>query len=163
VGSTVYSPEMTLTHTQWTLLTAEHTVRRPNTALSMRVTTSADDQTFLVDDVSIVQLVSAAVTPERFAAAATAAGLEYARPTVYPNPARSRATLALSLAKPGSLKVAIYDVAGRLVRTLADETHAPAGTHRFALEHTPTGRAGIYFYRADVEGVRYRGRFVILE
>jgi hypothetical protein len=165
VGSTVYSPESTLTNTRWKLLIAEHTVRQPNTALSMRVTTSSDDQTFLVDDVSIALVAPSATLAERSSVADATPALEFARPTVYPNPARGGATLALSLARPGALRAELYDVAGRLLHVLVDEAQAAAGTHRFAIERgraTKIG-AGIYFYRAEVEGVQHRGRFVILE
>lgn len=163
VGSTVYSPESTLTQARWVPLTAVHTVQRANTALSMRVTTSSDDQTFLVDDVSI-ELLGALVAQEA-AAAPRAAEVEFARPTVYPNPGRGVPTLGLSLATPGALRVELYDVAGRVVRVLANDAQAAAGTHRFALERGRQGAlgAGIYFYRAEVAGQVHRGRFVILE
>jgi hypothetical protein len=62
------------------------------------------------------------------------------------------------------LRAEIYDVAGRLIQVLADEAQAAAGTHRFDLERrVANAGAGIYFYRAEVEGVHYRGRFVILK
>jgi hypothetical protein len=163
IGSTMYSPESTLTTTRWKLLTAFLTTQRSNSALRMRVTTTSDDQTFLIDDVSI-EVVGSTALAQQDIESDVAPVLEFARPTVYPNPARGGATLALSLSNPGALKAEVYDVAGRLIRVLADEARATAGTHRFALERRATKLgAGIYFYRAEFEGVLHRGRFVILE
>jgi hypothetical protein len=47
---------------------------------------------------------------------------------VRPNPFNPRTTVAFDLARAGSARVAIYDTAGRLVRTLVDEARA-AGRH----------------------------------
>ncbi len=46
--------------------------------------------------------------------------------TAAPNPFRSSVTVRLDLAEPGATRLGIYDVAGRLVRTLADGA-LPAG------------------------------------
>jgi hypothetical protein len=43
-----------------------------------------------------------------------------------PNPFRSSTMINYSLARPGTVRIAIHDVSGRLVRTLANES-APAG------------------------------------
>lgn len=52
-GSTVYSQEVPLSQ-DWKELTATHTVRENGSSLSMRVTDATGNQTFLVDDVSVV-------------------------------------------------------------------------------------------------------------
>jgi len=123
-------------------------------------------EVFLVDNI-LVERLSAAAAPLGAALVAVepAMALEYARPIVGPNPARDDATLALSMAAPGSLRVELYDVAGRIVRVLADEAHATAGTHRFAVRRTTGAKlgAGLYFYRAQLAGTEHRGRFVILK
>jgi len=46
----------------------------------------------------------------------------------YPNPFNPKTTLPFSLAAPAQVRLAIYDVAGRLQRTLVD-AHLPAGEH----------------------------------
>jgi flagellar hook assembly protein FlgD len=46
----------------------------------------------------------------------------------YPNPFNPKTTLPFSLAAPGHVRLAIFDVAGRLQRTLVD-AQLPAGEH----------------------------------
>ena len=91
--------------------------------------------------------------------------LEYARPVVYPNPARGVATLGLSLATAGPLRVELYDVTGRLERVLADEAEATQGTHRFLVSRERGAKlpAGTYFYRAEIAGAVHQGRVIVLE
>jgi hypothetical protein len=50
----------------------------------------------------------------------------------YPNPARTRATVAFELGKAEDVSLAVYDVAGRKVRNLADG-RIEAGPHEFEL------------------------------
>jgi len=68
----------------------------------------------------------------------------------YPNPFNPSTTIRYDLAEPVSVQLSIYDAAGRLVRTLVDETR-PAGFHEAVWDgRTSTGlnaASGIYFYR----------------
>jgi len=120
---------------------------------------------FYVDDVSIRVLDA----PLR-ARAVGAVGDTTARLTtsaaLFPNPMRDHGTLALAIARSGPLRLAIYDLRGRRVRTVCDRADAAAGRYQFELGRdgvraerlTP----GMYFYRFEsAEGVRL-GRFVIL-
>jgi hypothetical protein len=74
--------------------------------------------------------------------------------------------LIFATSRPGPLRVALYDVAGRRVRTLLDDPGAPAGVHELTLDaKDDRGRAlasGLYFYgiRA-LEGASH-GRIVIV-
>jgi hypothetical protein len=72
-----------------------------------------------------------------------------------PNPFNPITTITYDVATPGNVRIAIYDVAGRLVRTLVDES-APAGRfdavwdgrdNRGAAVHS-----GVYFYRMTAPG-----------
>jgi hypothetical protein len=69
-----------------------------------------------------------------------------------PNPFNPATTIRFSLARAGRASLAIYDVAGRLVRRLVDEERA-AGRHevrwdgRDARGHRVA--SGIYFYRLE--------------
>lgn len=63
-----------------------------------------------------------------------------------PNPARTGTTISYRLAEPGHVKLAVYNVAGRVVHVLADG-HASAGVHSaswtghgMAGERLPAGR-----------------------
>jgi PKD domain-containing protein/VCBS repeat protein/flagellar hook capping protein FlgD len=84
-----------------------------------------------------------------------------------PNPLNPSGVLTLRLERPGPLRVAVYDVSGRLVRVVCDEPAAAAGYHDFVIDgrgsHGETLSSGVYFYRVEAaEGVD-RGRFTILK
>ena len=48
----------------------------------------------------------------------------------YPNPFNPTTTIAFSIAKKGPVKMQLFDIDGRLLKTLVDEDMAP-GTMRF--------------------------------
>ena len=81
-----------------------------------------------------------------------------------PNPLRARTTLTYSLPAPGRVRLAIYDLGGRRVATLADGVE-PAGTH--VREWSARGAGGtrvapgVYLARLDAAGVR-RTRAVVV-
>lgn len=68
-------------------------------------------------------------------------------------------------AKTGMVRLRIYDVAGRLVRTLADGAH-PAGRHEVVWNGTDhAGRrvaAGVYFARLDSGGIHVQRSITVL-
>jgi hypothetical protein len=68
----------------------------------------------------------------------------------YPNPFNPSTTVAFSLAQTVDVSLAIYDVTGRLVRTLVNESR-PAGNHKVTwngLDDLGSRVAsGVYFYR----------------
>ncbi len=77
-----------------------------------------------------------------------------------PNPFRGGTALALTLPSDTDVSVAIYDVAGRRVRTLVSGT-LPRGVHEIAWDGRDRGgakvSAGVYFYRVkagEVEELR---------
>lgn len=103
-----------------------------------------------------VTLIGAA--PERFA-------LDAARP----NPFRASGGASIRYAVPGvgaSVKLAIYDVSGRHVRTLTDG-FVPAGTHTATWNgEDASGRpaaAGVYFYRLDSPQFRETRKLMLLK
>lgn len=70
--------------------------------------------------------------------------------TNYPNPFNDQTRIRYTLAKPGEIKVELYDLQGRLVRTL-EEGHKSAGQHDIAL--VSNGMAsGTYFLRLTSPG-----------
>ena len=74
--------------------------------------------------------------------------------------------LRFATSTPGPLSVDIYDIAGRQVRSLANDGQSAAGTHQFPIDgRDGSGRnlaAGMYLYRIRaVEGVSV-GHFVIV-
>lgn len=84
----------------------------------------------------------------------------------YPNPFNPRTTIAFSLAQRANIRVAVYDVNGALVRTLANESRAPG-----AYELTWDGRddggrqvaSGVYFYRLTAGNFTQTKKMVLLK
>jgi hypothetical protein len=72
-----------------------------------------------------------------------------------PNPFNPVTRIDYSLAAPGTVKLAVYDLRGRLVRTLANEEEGP-GAHNIEWNGTDdSGRpvaSGVYLYRLDAAG-----------
>ncbi len=73
----------------------------------------------------------------------------------YPNPFNPETHLRFQVADFGFVELQIFDMSGRLVRTLLRE-HRPAGTHSVTWNgRDETGRAvssGVYFYRLNTAG-----------
>ncbi|MFZ5433228.1 MAG: T9SS type A sorting domain-containing protein [Calditrichota bacterium] len=63
--------------------------------------------------------------------------------SAYPNPFNAATTIALALPQTNHVTLLLYDIQGRLVKTLADGTFS-AGTHDISLDFT-NRPSGIYF------------------
>lgn len=74
----------------------------------------------------------------------------------YPNPFNPRTTIAFELAVPGETRLRIFDVSGRLIRTLIDGTLLARGDHEYEWDGRDNGGrsmpSGIYFSRLEVGG-----------
>jgi hypothetical protein len=133
---------------------------------------------FQVDKISITDVTLSPAPPPLAAASPSTApltatddmpkeiGLHPLVPLLYPSPVREHSTLGFATSVPGRLSVEVLDLAGRRVRSLADDSEAPAGMHRFEFDGRGNDGqrlgAGVYFYRIiAAEGVR-TSRFVIL-
>lgn len=94
---------------------------------------------------------------------ATPATTMLARP--YPNPFRDRTNLRLALAREAHVRVGVYDLVGRRVRTLADGVQ-PAGERTMSWDgRDDRGRtvaAGLYLVRFDGAGVRQSHRLIVM-
>jgi hypothetical protein len=86
---------------------------------------------------------------------------------VSPNPLNPQAKLSFVTQKAGALRVRLYDLSGRLVRTLADEASAGPGSHEMWIDgRSDNGSrlsSGVYFYRIDAADGQSTGRFAILK
>jgi hypothetical protein len=82
-----------------------------------------------------------------------------------PNPVATRTTLLFDLPATGFVRAALYDVSGRLVRVLANETLA-TGRHELAWDRRDGEghwvSPGIYFLRLDAEPNRSRQKIVVV-
>jgi DNA-binding beta-propeller fold protein YncE len=74
---------------------------------------------------------------------------------IWPNPSAGRAAISFALGSPCHAKLAIYDVAGRLVKTVVDG-NLEAGSHRAEWQGTDdSGQVnlpGVYFARLETQG-----------
>jgi len=88
------------------------------------------------------------------------------RAAVSPNPLNPEAVLTFETSRPGRLTVRLFDLGGRLVRTLLEEERAAAGQHTVRIDGRGSsgGRlaSGIYFYRIEASEGSSEGRFAIL-
>jgi hypothetical protein len=72
-----------------------------------------------------------------------------------PNPSRAHAAIQFDLPKAGHVALAVYEVSGRIVRTLADESFEPGRHARTWDGSTNAGArvaAGVYFVRMSAPG-----------
>ena len=85
--------------------------------------------------------------------------------TAWPNPTRGGTKIRLSLAQAARVNAGVYDVAGRLVRTLQRGTMT-AGAHELAWDGRDDGGraagAGLYFIRMTADGREYGARLILM-
>jgi hypothetical protein len=93
-----------------------------------------------------------------------AAGLSMLR-SINPNPARGGSIVHYELPRPGTVALAVYDPAGRLVRIL-EEASREAGSHRVTWDgHDGKGRpvaAGVYFVQLRTGSAREARSLTVL-
>jgi len=86
---------------------------------------------------------------------------------LYPNPLNPGGTLSFSTHQQGPAHVSVFDLQGRLVRTLLDFESTPAGYHEVRIDGRDGGGAklasGVYFYRIETPGDVTTGRFAVLK
>jgi hypothetical protein len=165
VGATTFASDVQLS-TVWQKLVVDHVTGAAGSTLDLQILgePTRPSARMFVDDVAIRIVPTSPAT-----AALAAVGVREAAanlPTLFPNPIRDRGLLSLSIARPGALRVALYDINGRKVRTVFDRGDASAGSHHFEFDRrNDRGERldpGVFFYRIDsAEGVRY-GRFVVI-
>jgi hypothetical protein len=109
-----------------------------------------DAYTLTVDDGSAVGVVAPTAAPAFHLAPAR------------PNPFRTVTTLAFELPRDSVVRLAVYDVAGRIVRHLVEGRPLPAGRHEVVWNGTDeAGRAvapGVYWYRLEAGDRTAAGR-----
>jgi flagellar hook assembly protein FlgD len=82
-----------------------------------------------------------------------------------PNPFRPATTIRFDLPRRGPVSLRVYDVAGRLVRSLVDGSPLEAGRHEAVWDgRNESGRsvgAGLYFYRLQAGSLSETRRMVL--
>ncbi len=83
----------------------------------------------------------------------------------FPNPFSAGTVIRFSLDREEAVELGVYDLSGRLVKRLADET-LPAGVHALAWDGRDlSGRpvaAGLYVYRVKTRDATESGRMVLI-
>ncbi|RKZ12509.1 hypothetical protein DRQ50_11840, partial [bacterium] len=83
-----------------------------------------------------------------------------------PNPFNPRTTIAFDLASPGSVRLKIYSVDGKLVRTLVTE-RMEAGQHKRIWDGRDNGGrtvpTGVYLMRLETRGVTQTRKMLMLK
>jgi hypothetical protein len=91
----------------------------------------------------------------------------YALHAAVPNPFNPTTTLAFDLPAAARVRLRVFDVAGRLVRTLAEGTRLEAGTHRMLWdgrdERGAAVSAGVYLYHLDAGAFAQTRRAVMIK
>ncbi len=77
----------------------------------------------------------------------------------YPNPARSQSTVEVTVAEPGPVRLRLYDMLGREVRTVVHGFFA-AGSHVVHVD-VSTLAAGVYYYRLEFRRGSAASRVVV--
>lgn len=94
-------------------------------------------------------------------------GGAFGKVSLYPNPLNPEATLRFAVRAAGPLHVKLFDVQGRLVRTIVDEPFAAVGerTVRISGRGQDGGglASGVYFYRIESQAGTATGRFAVLK
>jgi hypothetical protein len=78
-----------------------------------------------------------------------------------PNPFHKSTIISYSLSKTTSVTLAIYDITGRLVETLVNETQQP-GVHQVNWDRK-VNPSGVYFYRLSAAGFVETKKMVVVE
>ncbi len=106
------------------------------------------------------------VTPAGATAVPDKAPVAYAPPVVYPNPTAGATTVRFSVARPGPVSVTIYDLRGRLVRTLANGASATVGRRDAHWDGKDAGgrpaASGIYLCRIEADGQTHAARVMLV-
>jgi len=86
---------------------------------------------------------------------------------VFPNPFNGQAVLSFSVRAAGHLNISIFDIQGRLVRTILEKSSTPAGNYDVTLDGREQNGArfasGLYFYRIDSADGMKTGRFAVMK
>ena len=84
----------------------------------------------------------------------------------FPNPFNPRTTIRFSTSRSGPVKLQVYDLRGRLVRTLVDESR-PSGPYSEVWDGRDSrgagSAAGIYFYRLEAGGQVLQEKMTLLK
>jgi flagellar hook assembly protein FlgD len=83
----------------------------------------------------------------------------------YPNPFNAQTLISFTLASPGDVRLDIYDITGRLVKTLLSRT-LDYGNHQLIWNGTDNREqdvaSGVYFYKLSADNKSTTKRMLLL-
>jgi hypothetical protein len=86
--------------------------------------------------------------------------------TIHPNPFNPSAVIRFQMGLPNPVSLRIYDVLGRVVRTLVDD-RLPAGKHSLTWDGKNNNgveiASGVYFYKLSVAGRVVKGKLTLIK
>ncbi len=87
--------------------------------------------------------------------------------TLSPNPLNPQAKLYFVTTRPGFVRVHMFDIQGRMVRTLMNEANVPGGQHTLTVDgrdaHGAKLASGVYFWRLESTEGNLKGRMTIMK
>ncbi len=87
--------------------------------------------------------------------------------TVSPNPLNPLGTISFTTSRAGSIRIRLYDLHGRVIRTITEVPMASPGPHEYLFDaRDDRGVAmasGVYFYRLETPEGTVRGRIAVLK
>jgi hypothetical protein len=121
--------------------------------------------------VNSLEVIGSVVTGENFAGTDDVRVIDdgggHQAASVTPNPLNPSGVLAFNTEKAGRVRVRMFDLHGRLVRTLMEMPLLPAGEHAVRIdgrgERGEELPSGVYFYRVNSPDGSVTGRFAILK
>jgi hypothetical protein len=171
-GSNTSRSSSVVLGTAWTAIDLDVSTQFAGSSLSVSVVNAPSvlGTAFRVDDVSIVTGSGVAMLADLAddAPEPGAADDPFLAPGVHPNPVRANgARIVFATSAAGATQIAIYDLAGRVVRRLAGDPAAASGPQAVAFDgRGDDGRrlpGGVYYYAVRTPGAATHGRLVIAE
>jgi PKD repeat protein len=144
----------------WAFVTLEYDALYAGSSLDLQILDqpAAAAETLLVDAVTITIIPTAPV-----AGVPNPSTVGFA-PRLSPNPLRTDAQLAFELERPTPVRVRVFDLSGRLVRTLS--SGGSTGRNVMILDGRADNgaplRSGVYLYEVRAGSHRAAGRFVVM-
>jgi hypothetical protein len=141
----------------------------------LQVAFRSSDVAILLDQLSGKQTVTARLDGSLLGGRAfcsalaltTSGGLGKLAARIAPNPMNPEGVLSFRTTRDGFVRVRLYDLRGRLVRTLLDKALVPAGAQEIRMDgRTSQGTAlasGVYLFRIETEEAMSTGRITLLK
>ncbi|MCX7785405.1 MAG: T9SS type A sorting domain-containing protein [candidate division WOR-3 bacterium] len=108
-----------------------------------------------------LQPIASAINIEEPETSKTAVQTPIPKLFIFPNPCRTQTTIRYSLTAPTKVSLQLYDISGRLVKTLVDEEKKP-GNYSLTL-NTKTLCSGVYFLSLEADNKRIIERLVVIK